>query len=530
MAQIQIENLTFYYKDYYNPVFENVTLNLSTDWRLGLIGRNGRGKTTLLRLLNGSLEPCRGCIRTQALPELFPCPVDERYTLVLDVMKESIAGLKTMEVEMEALGERSDEESTDRLQTILCQYMEAQGYQMESLIRRELFLMRLEEALLSREYASLSGGEKTKLQIIMLFLRKNVLQRDGLVLLDEPTNHLDRRGKEILRGYLQRKKGFIIVSHEREFLDAVTDHILSINKTSIGLEKGNFSSWEKNKEQREQFELRTRERLLQEVKQLQRRSEQTRDWAAVANRQKYAFATNARTNGARAYMRQAKRSEEKIRSDLAFKAELLKNYEEVGELALEQEDTQETVLLEVKELCFGYGKKPLIGELSFCVAKGDRIWLKGENGCGKSTLFRLIMGALKPQAGSIFLPEEVKIAMACQEPVWSRGLLGELEKDRERRRKIEALCEIFDLKRALLERPIETWSSGECKKLELARILSLKNQIILLDEPLNYTDVYFRRQLEEAVLESEPTLMFVEHDGDFGRKVANRVIEMGRPL
>lgn len=528
MARIQIENLTFYYRDYYNPVFENVTLDLSTNWRLGLIGRNGRGKTTLLKLLSGDLKPCGGRISTAAPAELFPCPVDEKYPLTMDVMKESIAGLKTMEDEMAALQERTDEEGTDRLQEILSRYLEAQGYQMESLIRKEIFLMGLPEALLSREYASLSGGEKTKLQIIMLFLRRSALQGDALVLLDEPTNHLDRGGKEILRDYLQRKKGFIIVSHEREFLDAVTDHILSINKTSIELEKGNFSTWEKNKAQRELFELRTRDRLLREVRQLQRRSEQTRGWAEEANKQKYAFATNARTNGSRAYMRQARRSEERIRSDLAAKSELLKNYEQAGELPIEQEDTQETVLLDVKSLCFCYGGEPLIEDLSFSMEKGDRIWLKGENGCGKSTLLKLIAGALKPRAGTVFLPDGVKISMACQEPVWNRGLLRELVKDRARRRSIEVLCEIFDLDRLKLGSPIETWSSGECKKLEMARILSEKNQIILLDEPLNYMDVYFRRQLESAVLESEPTLMFVEHDEGFGRRVANKVIEMGR--
>ena len=123
MARIQMENVTFYYQDYYKPVFENVTLSLSTDWRLGLIGRNGRGKTTLLRLLSGALEPCSGSIQRSVPAELFPYPADGRYQLVMDVMKETVAGLKTMEDEIEALGSAADAESMDRLQEVLCQYM-----------------------------------------------------------------------------------------------------------------------------------------------------------------------------------------------------------------------------------------------------------------------------------------------------------------------------------------------------------------------------------------------------------------------
>ena len=528
MARIQMENVTFYYQDYYKPVFENVTLSLSTDWRLGLIGRNGRGKTTLLRLLSGALEPCSGSIQRSVPAELFPYPADGRYQLVMDVMKETVAGLKTMEDEIEALGSAADAESMDRLQEVLCQYMEAEGYQMEGRIKKELFLMGLPERLLEREYLSLSGGEKTKLQIIMLFLRRNYVQKDGLVLLDEPTNHLDREGKSVLGEYLKKKKGFIIVSHERDFLDGVADHILSINKTSIELEKGNFTTWETNKTQKELFESRIRDKLLREVKQLESRSRESRGWAGEANKQKYPFKTNARTNGSQAYMRRAKRAEEKVQSDLAYKSQLLKNYEEARELPMEQGFTEETVLLGAEHLSFGYGKEPLIEDMSFTIEKGDRIWLKGKNGCGKSTLLKLLTGKLTPEEGSIFIPEGLKLSMASQEPVWNRGILKELVQDGKRRRKIEALCEIFDMDQRILERPVETYSSGECKKLEIARVLSEENHIILLDEPLNYMDIYFREQLEKAVLEFEPTLLFVEHDGRFGQNVANKVINMGR--
>ena len=251
MAQIIINNMSFYYKEYYEPIFENVNLNLDSNWKLGLIGRNGRGKTTLLRLIHGELLPDKGKVIKSMKTEFFPFPMVLNYKKTIDVIKENIGGLKTLE---------------DNLEDLEClqKYIDLDGYQMESRILKELNLMNLSESLLDRDYNTLSGGEKTKINLLTLFLKSNVF-----ILLDEPTNHLDIEGKRIIANYLKRKTGFIVVSHDRNFLDTVCDHILSINKKSINIEKGNYSTWLKNKELVEQYEFRTKEKLEKEILSLE---------------------------------------------------------------------------------------------------------------------------------------------------------------------------------------------------------------------------------------------------------------------
>jgi lincosamide and streptogramin A transport system ATP-binding/permease protein len=175
MSKIIISDLNFNYKEYYQPIFNNVNLSICSNWKLGLIGRNGRGKTTFLRLLHGEIEPDRGTIVKDVTTELFPYPVNMNYKNTLDIVKENIGMIKTMENRMEKIladidGEGSSKDKRiEEYQCILADYMELDGFSIESKIKKELNLMQLPERLLSQDYDLLSGGEKTKLQIITLF-------------------------------------------------------------------------------------------------------------------------------------------------------------------------------------------------------------------------------------------------------------------------------------------------------------------------------------------------------------------------
>lgn len=518
MAQITIEGMSFYYKEFFESIFEDVNLNLDSNWKLGLIGRNGRGKTTLLRLLHGDLLPDRGKIIKSINTELFPYPIELNYTKTMDVIKENVGRLRSLEDNLEDL---------DCLQ----RYIDQEGFVMESRILKEMYLMNLSESLLDREYDTLSGGEKTKINLITLFLKRNVF-----ILLDEPTNHLDIEGKRTIAEYLKGKKGFIVVSHDRQFLDKVCDHILSINKKSIEVKKGNFSTWLKNKELIEQYELRTKERLQREIVSLEKRARINRSWANAANKQKSEFAGHFRTNGSQAYMRQAKMSEKRVQDNIYEKKQQLRNYEKEKKLQLNQSnDISSAWLLIADHVSFGYTKNVLIEDFSLTIKQGDIIWLRGDNGKGKSTLLRLlskrrnldeeqadITGDI--MSGNIYHTTGLDIAFSYQEPFRKGGYAEDYFNDSHSY--WYELCLSFDLPKDFLSRPIETYSNGEIKKLEMARALSLPNHILFLDEPLNYMDIYFRKQLEAAIALYKPTMLFVEHDEWFGEAVANRVIEL----
>ncbi len=526
MSKITIHQLEFYYSDYYHPIFRNVNLVLDTDWRLGLIGRNGRGKSTFFHLLAGKLKPVHGQISMSVNMEYFPYETSCGYHAALDVLKEVIGGLKSMEDRMEQIISGDQTDRYEEYSEIQLKYSELGGYEMESRIFREMAAMGLHEKLAYRDYAALSGGERTRMLIIALFLRKN-----SFVLLDEPTNHLDIGGKEMLAEYLRKKNGFIVVSHDREFLDKVTDHILAINKTDIQVEKGNYSAWRRNMDIVEEYEFRTRDKLEREINQLESRSKRSRNWAGEANKQKYAFASHARTNGTRSYMRQAKRSEEQIHQNIEDKKKLLLNYEAAKELKLMQyaADTSDW-LINAEKLSFAYEEgEPIIRELQLKIYPGDRIWIKGRNGAGKSTLLKLLSGELEAKQ-PVEYAEGLTIAAASQEPRWTEGFIREKYSLPGQQAQLENLisyCEAFDLPDDFLDRPLETYSSGEQKKIDIARVLSEESSVIFLDEPLNYMDVYFREQLERAILKSQPTIAFVEHDGMFGKNVSNRIIELG---
>ena len=521
MAQIEIKDMTFYYDDFYHPVFEHLNVNLDTDWKMALVGRNGRGKSTLLKLLEESLTPTFGKIKKKGTVSYFPYLYDASFTKAMDVVKECIGGLRTLELKLQKYEElfgNSQEADSAAYYEVLNQYLELDGYAMDSYICRELSQMGLPEELLEQEFATLSGGEQTCMLIIALFLRK-----DTFVLLDEPTNHLDVGKKEHLKEYLKKKKGYIIASHDTEFLDAVCDHILAINKVDISIEQGNYSTWRNNMELKEQFELRTREKLEHEISQLERQSKQTRAWSNIGNKQKYPFAGHFRTNGTRAYMRQAKAAEQHIKDNLEEKKQLLRNMEAERRLNISQESVRRDCLLMADHVsyCYEGASTPVLEDVTLHIYPGDKIWLRGKNGAGKTTLLKLLAGKL-PGDG-IRRAGGVSIAYVTQEPALHSG---EFSASLRENRKFKELCMLFDVPPDFERRPLETLSSGELKKVDIARTLAEHHQILFLDEPLNYMDVNFKTQLEEALSDEDLTMVFVEHNESFGEKFANQIIEL----
>lgn len=519
IGRIIVQNMSFCYADYYWNVFDNVNLNIDSSWKLGLIGRNGRGKTTFLRLLSGDLAPTKGQIVKDVTASLFTLDSQwEDDIIVLNVIKEIMGGLYTIEKQLDFLQNQTN--NSHKYLMLLEQYENKQGYQAESIINKEIYKMGLQADILTRKFNSLSGGEQSKILII-----GEMLRTDNFVLFDEPTNHLDSKGRESVARYLSQKTGFIVVTHDRNFLDVTVDHILSINKSDITLEKGNYSSWISNIEKKNEFETTMKKKLEEQISKDEVTVAKKKDWADSLQGKKYSFRTNSRSPDKReAKLRKnAKKMESNILKSINQKKMLLRNLEVIPELNFDQQQLEHPVLLSVENLFFSYGGPDILKGISFELTQGDRLWIRGNNGTGKTTLMNLLTGKINGYRGTIWRAAEVQISMSKQmnrmqsEP----EILNEEQKDR-----LFQLLADFDISEEHLQRPLMTWSSGELHKYNIALALALPNHILLLDEPLNYMDVYFVEQFEKAILKIEPTMIFVEHDEQFGNRIHTKILEI----
>ncbi|MCL2169640.1 MAG: ATP-binding cassette domain-containing protein [Defluviitaleaceae bacterium] len=519
MAKFILSNLTFAYSEYYAPLFDGVNLEIDTSWKLGLIGRNARGKTTLLKLLHGMLMPVGGRVISGIKTELFPYDLNYTYENVADFIKENVGGFKSIEDDMmraETQGQTDDPLYAE----MLVKYHEDGGGVIEARTQKEFFRMGLSNELLSRDWKTLSGGEKTKIMIIILFLKN-----PDFALLDEPTNHLDVKGRNDLADYLLKKKGYIIVSHDTEFLDKTVKYVLSINKSNIYIEKGNFTSWKANKDNYEEYEKRQKKNLENKVVQLEKAAANSRSWSGASNLKKYPFRTMSRNRSLR-LMKSAVRAERNITKSIDKISVMLGNYEEAKTLNFSQTAYLDDVMIAAEDIGFAYSGKSLFSGLSFEIRAGDRVQISGSNGAGKSTLLSILTGHIKPQFGEIHISDALEISYSQQIPIFHEDYYAILQADEDAAERFKQLLMVFDLEVDYGQRPWHLMSDGERKKADIARALASPNNLLILDEPLNFTDVYFRKQLSEAIIMLAPTMVFVEHDAQFCRDIATGIVSL----
>ena len=495
MALIQVSNLTFAYDGSYDNVFENMSFQIDTDWKLGFTGRNGRGKTTFLRLLMGQYE-YRGTISAPVQFEYFPCEPRHPQWLAWEALEELEPGLEQWR------------------------------------LLREMARLELSEELLYRPFDTLSHGEQTKLLLALLFMREN-----GFPLIDEPTNHLDAHGRQVVSRYLNGKRGFLLVSHDRAFLDGCVDHILSINKANIEIQKGTFSSWWENKRRQDAFELSENDKLKKEIGRLKETAREKAQWSDTAESRKTGISSLQVDNvkgwrplqGAKSkkQMARAKAIETRREAAIEEKEKLLKNIEHQAALKLTQEAYHKERLLELRDLTVDYGAGELFTPLSFELLRGDRLALLGRNGSGKSSVLKLLCGEEIPYKGSLEKGSGLTISYVPQDPGKLQGSLS----DYARRYDIDeslfkAILIKLDFARKQFEKDMGDFSAGQKKKVLIARSLCQHSHLHIWDEPMNYIDVISRMQIEELILEHEPTLIFVEHDRAFCQKVATKTVEL----
>ena len=488
MSLINVTNLTFAYDGSYENIFENVNFQIDTNWKLGFTGRNGRGKTTFLNLLLGKYE-YRGSITASVLFSYFPYHVEDPGILAIDAVEAMHPDYEYWRV------------------------------------AREMAKLQLDDAVLYRPYGTLSNGEQTKLQLAVLFSKEN-----HFLLIDEPTNHLDIRGRELVSKYLSSKKGFILVSHDRAFLDECVDHILSINKSDIQICKGNFSAWWENKQRQDAFEQAENEKLKKEIARLEETAREKANWSDRVEASKigeHAFDRGYIGHKAEKMMTRSKAIEKRQTAAIEEKSKLLRNIERSDTLKIFQTPFHTKRLAELKGVTIDYGDGAVCEDISFTIQMGDRIALQGPNGSGKSSIIKLLCGQDIPFTGQLWLGNGLKISYVNQDASGLRGKLSDFARNAGIDESLFlAMLAKLDVPKAQMEKDMFSLSAGQKKKVLLARSICEPMHLHIWDEPMNYIDVISRMQIEELLIEYQPTILFVEHDKAFCENVATKIVEL----
>ncbi len=516
MAQIQVANLTFCYEGSYDNIFEHTSFQIDTNWKLGFIGRNGKGKTTFANLLLGKHE-YKGTIAASGVNfDYFPYQADES-----DFNKTAS--------ELLVKWKCSSEEWR-----VIC----------------ELQKLDVDAEILYRPFGTLSHGEQVKVMLAVLFSGDN-----DFTVIDEPTNHLDFGARQTVKRYLQKKKGFILISHDRDLLDDVVDHILALNRKSIEIQTGNFSSWWENKERKDKFAEAENEKHLSEIAALKRAADQSARWAEKNESTKIGFDPRKepdRCKGTRPYIgAKTKKMEARVKSyqvrlerEIQEKEGLLADIEKPAALKLMPQKYFKDTLVCARDYSFRFADSdsPLISNFNFSLKQGERIFLHGRNGCGKSTLIKQILaaaergsqpvhteekpGGLPVVSGELKVGSGLAISYINQDTAFLHGTIrGYCRENGFDESLMLAILRQLDMERVQFEKPMESYSEGQKKKVLIAASLLTPAHLYIWDEPLNYIDVFSRMQIEELILRFRPTMLIVDHDVRFRDKVATGIVE-----
>ena len=497
MTMIDIRGLKFGYEGSIDRVFDDVSFRIDTDWHLGLIGRNGRGKTTLLRILRGELS-YEGNISGLVPFTSFPQEIGNNDELALDVVQKHCSMAQEWE------------------------------------IMKELNLMDVDASVLYRPFMSLSGGEKTKLMLVALFLDKV-----GFPLIDEPTNHLDMKGRESVAKYLKRQRGFILVSHDRSFLDACIDHVVAINKSTIDVEAGDFSSWWENYQRIEQSQIAANEQIKKDISRLKVSEEKAKQWSDNAESKKIGFDPRVTEKSigrrpsqaakAAKMMSHAKNIERRFDRKIEDKKGLLQNSERIDSLLIEGAAHHAQRLVDMKDVTLFYEDSQVFEPISFEINQGDRIAITGVNGCGKSTLLKFLMGVPIRSTGEVVMASRIVYSYVSQDTSTLSGSIREYSQERHiDEPRYKAILRKMGFTQENLSMRIEQLSEGQKKCVLLGASLCENANIYVWDEPLNYIDIFMRDSIEKLLVSSDITMIYVEHDKSFVESVATKEIELRR--
>jgi ATP-binding cassette subfamily F protein 3 len=530
MSLLNVANLAFRYLSQPEFLFRDVAFEVNPGDRIGLVGPNGSGKTTLLRLLAGELDPVTGSVvrrtglRVSYVRQESVAPRDERLEDHVYAANDALASLRTT---LRALETHLDDLSAaNEYASVLSTYERLGGYRAEAETERVLDGLGFDARERSLRVSELSSGQRTRSELAKLLLTPT-----DLLLIDEPTNHLDIAAREWLEDYLARLEvAYVMVSHDRWFLERATNRIIEIVRGNVTIYEGDYAFY---REQRvvnerhawERFEAQQR-RIAVAEEASERRMKLARQVASVSKEVR----PNKDFYGRKA--KKVARTARILRERVHREPRVDKPWEEDAMPVLDFPNVERSgdAVLRIHDLAKAYGDKRLFDGLSLSVGRGERWAILGPNGCGKTTLLRILLGETTPDSGERVVGARVRFGYYAQEgenldlsqsavalcravhpdETWVRTILGCLK-----------------LRGEETTRPVGTMSAGERGRVALARLLLDGANLLLLDEPTNHLDIESQEAVEATLAQYPGTILFVSHDRTFIESLATHRLELG---
>ena len=495
-------------------LFEDVNIKFTEGNCYGLIGANGAGKSTFLKILSGQLEPTKGDIVITPGQRLSFLQQDhfkyDAYTVLDTVIMGNLRLYEIMK-EKEAIYAKEDftDEDGIRASELEGEFAEMNGWEAESDAATLLNGLGIDTEFHYAQMADLTGSMKVK-----VLLAQALFGNPDILLLDEPTNHLDLHATEWLEAYIQKFRGTVVaISHDRYFLDRSVTRVIEIENGKAEFYSGNYSFYAVEKERRYQERMKQYEKEQAKIAQLEKSAEQLRMWAFQGMDKTYRRAISMERRIER--MRTTAKPTKARKMDARFTAAEFHGDEVLG----------------IRSLSKSFGEKKLFEGISLKVEGGERIALIGDNGTGKSTLIKMIVDEVYPDSGRIRLGPQVKLAYLPQiihfdHPDWNlvenmmaakRGISAQSARNR---------LAAYDFRGEDVLKPVSVLSGGEQSRLRLCMLMDDEINFLILDEPTNHLDIASREWIEEAVEAYDGTLLFVSHDRYFINRFATRIWEV----
>ncbi len=518
MIELGINNITKYYGA--TKIFEKITFDVKTGERIGLIGQNGCGKTTILKILMGLEDYQEGTINLRKgakMGYLNQIPEYPDGTKAIDVIRMAFdhifiikEQLSQLEKEFESLYGDELEKAMKQYGKLIEQYELHGGYELETRINKITEGLQITDILKEMSFNCLSGGEKTR-----IMLSKILLEEPDILLLDEPTNHLDLETIGWLEGFLKEYKGSVlIISHDRYFLDSVVNKVIELEPSKANLYYGNYSYYVVEKERRFLLDLKNYQNQQKKIEQMENQIKRYRIWGEMRDSDKM--------------FKRAKELEKRLEKMDTLGRPILNT----KKVRFGNEVTTRTgkLVLSTEAINKSFEDNLILRNIDLTILYQDSACIIGKNGCGKSTFLKIILEELEPDSGIIkigtgvkigYLPQHVAFIDEEQTILEYFSSLHNITNEEARGQLAKVLFMKDDV-----NKKIKFLSGGEKSRLKLCSLTFEKVNFMILDEPTNHLDIDSREVLEETLSEYDGTLLFVSHDRYFINKVADKVIEI----